>query len=244
MMSSTPPPVDRESVAPGWPPRSGMRLATVVGGILAVLLTAYLAVEAAHVEPLSDPRDSLESAGIEKALVALGLLVADALVPVASSVVMISLGALYGAPLGIALAWAGRFAMALAGFAIGRRAGGLMERVLGPREYARANDLVARRGAFAIVVSRPLPLVAETVTIVAGASGMPWRRAVVASAIGSLPEAVVYGVAGSASVRFDEGAVVWVVMLLVASLFWFADHSLRRRATRGDGRGIAGAGRP
>lgn len=209
-----------------------MRLATAFGAVLGVLLTAYLVVEAAHAGALTDPDASLAGGGLDKALLAVSLLVADALVPVASSVVMISLGALYGAPLGVALAWLGRFAMALVGFAIGRRAGGLMARVLGQRDHRRAKSLVERRGAFAIVVSRPLPLVAEAVTIFAGASGMPWRRAVVASAIGSLPEAVVYGLAGSLSAQFDEGAVVWGAMLLVASSFWLAEQTMRRRSAR------------
>ncbi len=194
-----------------------------------MLLTAYLAVEALDVAVLSDPEDDLSGGGSEMALLAVGLLVADALVPVASSVVMISLGSLYGAPLGIGLAWVGRFAMALAGFAIGRRAGGLMPRLVGESDRARVTELVERRGVLAIIVSRPLPLVAETVTIVAGASGMPWRKAVAGAAIGSLPEAVVYGLAGSLSSRFDHGAAVWLVLLLVASLFWLAERASRSR---------------
>ena len=207
-----------------------MRLASVSGAILAALLTAYLAVEAANPALLVDPDDSLAGGGFDRGLLAVVLLIVDAVVPVASSVVMISLGALFGAPLGIALAWLGRFGMAIAGFAIGRRASGLMRRLLGEHEHARARALVERRGAFAIVLSRPIPLVAETVTIIAGASGMPWRRALLASAVGTLPEAVVYGLAGSLSARFDEGAVVWIVMLLVASTFWLAEQFVRRRA--------------
>jgi uncharacterized membrane protein YdjX (TVP38/TMEM64 family) len=209
-----------------------MRLATAFGAVFGVLLTAYLLVEAVHAGALTDPDDSLARGGFDKALLAVSLLVADALVPVASSVVMVSLGALYGAPLGIALAWLGRFAMAMVGFAIGRRAGGLMARVLGGRDHRRARSLVERRGAFAVVVSRPIPLVAEAVTIFAGALGMPWLKAVIASAIGSLPEAVVYGLAGSLSARFDEGAAVWGAMLLVASSFWLAEHAMRRRSGR------------
>jgi uncharacterized membrane protein YdjX (TVP38/TMEM64 family) len=205
------------------------RLWVIAAGIVAVLLTAYLVVEAVHVATLTDPDRSLRGGGADNALLAVALLVVDALVPVASSVVMISLGALYGAPLGIALAWVGRFAMALFGFAIGRRGGPLMRRVLGDAEAERARGLVERRGALAIVASRPVPLVAETVTIVAGASGMPWRTATVAAAIGSLPEAVVYGLAGSLSARFEEGAVVWCVLLAVVVGFWLGERMLGRR---------------
>jgi uncharacterized membrane protein YdjX (TVP38/TMEM64 family) len=218
------------------------RFWTIFGAILALLLTTFLVVEAVHVAALVDPRESLHGEGAGPALLGVGLLVSDAVLPVPSSVVMLSLGALYGAPLGIALAWCGRFAMALVGFAIGRRGGPLMARYIGEREEARARDLVERRGAIAIVASRPLPLVAETVTIVAGASGMPWRRAIVASAVGSLPEAVAYGLAGGVSASFKDAAFVWGFFLLVASAFWLVERAAARRAGGGGGAGSAGGG--
>jgi uncharacterized membrane protein YdjX (TVP38/TMEM64 family) len=205
------------------------RFWTIFGAIVAILLTTYLVVEAVHLAALADPRDSLRGGGVGKAVLGVGLLVSDAVLPVPSSVVMLSLGAIYGAALGIALAWIGRFGMALVGFAIGRRGGPLMARRIGAREEARARALVERRGAIAIVATRPLPLIAETVTIVAGASGMPWRTAVVASAIGTLPEAVAYALAGSVSASFKNAAVVWGFFLLIVTVFWVAERRLAKR---------------
>lgn len=196
----------------------------LAGGLVALLATAYLAAEALDVALLTEPDERVESGGAGAALLALGLLMVDAVAPVASSVVMISLGAVYGAATGIALAWLGRLAMALVGFAIGRRGGPIVERVVGERERARADALLEHRGALAIVLSRPVPLLAEAVTILAGASRMPWRRAVVASAVGSLPEAAVYGAAGGASAGFEEGAVVWAVVLAVAGALWLVER--------------------
>jgi hypothetical protein len=68
--------------------------------IFALLLTAYLLVEALDVALLADPRPQLRDGGLTGAALGVGLLVADQLIPVPSSVVMISLGALYGAPAG------------------------------------------------------------------------------------------------------------------------------------------------
>ena len=211
------------------------RYLTVAGAVLTFFLTTWLVVEALRIPALTDPEPTLDRGGAEAAFLGLGLLVADALVPVASSVVMIALGSLYGAPAGIALALAGRTAMALLGFAIGRRGGRLMERVRGD-DRARAEALLERRGALAIVISRPIPLVGETVMVLAGASNMPWRRAALAALVGSLPEAVVYGLAGDLSASFSQGAVVWSALLAVAIAFWLVQRRAAvqpERATRG-----------
>jgi uncharacterized membrane protein YdjX (TVP38/TMEM64 family) len=203
-----------------------MRYLTAAGGVLAFFVTTWLLVEALRIPALTDPEPTLDRGGAEAALLGLTLLVVDALVPVASSVVMIALGSIYGAPLGIALALAGRTAMALLGFAVGRHGGRLMDRVRG-EDRARAEALLERRGALAIVISRPIPLIGETVMVLAGASSMPWRTAALAALAGSLPEAVVYGLAGDLSASFSEGAVVWAALLAVAIAAWL----VQRRAS-------------
>jgi hypothetical protein len=64
-------------------------------------------------------------------------------------------------------------------------------------------------GALAVLASRPLPLLAETVAIVAGASSLRWSRAMLAAALGSLPEAVAYSLAGSIAPTFENAGVIW-----------------------------------
>jgi uncharacterized membrane protein YdjX (TVP38/TMEM64 family) len=100
------------------------------------------------------------------------------------------------------------------------------------RDRERAEALLERRGALAIVVSRPIPLLAETVTVLAGASRMPWRRAALAAVIGSLPEAVAYGLAGDLSASFGEGAIVWVLFVAIVAAFWLAERYAGERAAR------------
>lgn len=203
----------------------------VAGAVFAFFATTWLVVEALSVSVLVEPGASLDRGGAGAALLGVGLLVADAILPVPSSVVMIALGSLYGAPAGIALSLAGRTAMALAGFGLGRRGGWIMHGVR-HRDRQRAEALLERRGALAIVVSRPVPLLAETVTVLAGASQMPWRRAALAAVIGSLPEAVAYGLAGDLSARFGDGAVVWTLFVAVVVAFWLAERYAGGRAAR------------
>lgn len=206
------------------------RSSLVVAAVLGLFLTSYLLVEAIGVTFLEDPRPALEGGGVLGAVVGVGLLVADALLPIPASLVMISLGALYGAAAGVALSLAGRFAMAVAGFAIGRRGGPLLARVVPEWERRYAEDLVGRWGALAIILSRPVPLLAETVVVVAGASGLRWRTGLAAAFVGSIPEALAYALTGAVAASFGNAALIWLGFLLVATLFRLIEARQRMRS--------------
>ncbi len=75
------------------------------------------------------------------------------------------------------------------------------------------------------MVTRPVPLLAETVVILAGASPLPWSRAVVAAVVGALPAAFLYAWAGAMAVRMVNGMVVFAVVLLLTSVLWWAARS-------------------
>jgi uncharacterized membrane protein YdjX (TVP38/TMEM64 family) len=193
---------------------------TVAGGIAGLFLTAFVAVSAVDATLLTDPRSSLD--GSLAGVVGVALLVADSVLPVPSSVVMVSLGALHGPVLGVALALLGRLGCFLAGFWIGRRAGGALLGAVPRAQRERAEALLARRGAFAVVVTRPLPILGDTVAILAGASPMRWRTGALAATAGSLPEAVAYATAGALAASSADAAVVWIAFVVVAGAFWIA----------------------
>lgn len=190
----------------------------------------FAAVEAAGIRTLTNPRPAMEDGGWTAAALGIVLLVVDALLPVPSSIVMVLHGALFGAVTGAAVSFAGRIGAAVVGFAIGRRGGPLLERFAGRDETERANRLLQRWGAVGIVLSRPVPLVAETTMVLAGASSLSWPVALAAAAVGSLPEVVVYALAGSATARFGSTSVIFLSFLAVIALAWTL---LERRARAG-----------
>jgi uncharacterized membrane protein YdjX (TVP38/TMEM64 family) len=215
--------------------------------LAAFFLTMFVVGQALGVTLLDDPRPVLEGGGAIAAALGVGLLVADALLPVPASLVMISLGALYGPLVGTLLSLAGRFGMAVAGFWIGRRGGPLLARAIPAWERAHAQALVDRWGAFAIIASRPVPIVAETTTILAGAAGLRPRTALVAAFVGSIPEAIAYGLVGAAAASFASGALVWLAVLVVAGAFRLVErrHRLRHSvaSTRRTAAEASGGGR-
>lgn len=200
-----------------------MKRYLLIAATLIVFFTIlFVIVEALHMPLLSDPTPWMKHGGVVAACVGVGLLIADVLLPVPSSLVMVAHGALFGVLWGTTLSLIGSVGAAIFGFAIGRRGGRLMERVVTPAERERAGDILARWGTLAVIVTRPVPLLAETVAIMAGATTMTWRSLVLASFAGSLPPALLYALTGAAVADLQNTALMFGVVLLVAGVFWLA----------------------
>jgi uncharacterized membrane protein YdjX (TVP38/TMEM64 family) len=178
---------------------------------------------------LTDPGPWLSRGGWIAAALGVGLLVADVLLPVPSSLVMIAHGALFGVVGGTLLSLVGSLGAGLFGFALGRRGGPLLDRLVPLDERQRANVLLQRWGDLAIVVTRPVPILAETLAILAGTSSMTWGRMTLATFAGSLPAALIYALAGATARRLDNVALVFGLVLAVTGVFWLVGKRLRRR---------------
>ena len=207
-------------------------LFAVAAAVAAVLLASFVVVQALGVTLLDDPRPALGAGGAGAAALGVSLLVADAVLPVPSSLVMISLGALYGPGAGALLSLAGRFGMAVAGLALGRAGARVLVKLIGAERRAYAESLVERFGALAIILSRPVPILAETVVLAAGAAKLRWRVALPAALVGSIPEAVAYGIVGAAATSAANGAFVWLGFLAVGTAFRLVELRQRRKSQR------------
>ncbi|HEV7474183.1 MAG TPA: VTT domain-containing protein [Pyrinomonadaceae bacterium] len=202
------------------------RYLLLMSGLMAFFMILFFIVEALGVPLLSDPTPWMKHGGVLAAALGVGLLIADVLLPVPSSLVMVAHGALFGVVVGTLLSLLGSVGAALFGFAIGRRGGKFLNRAVTPAEQLRANQLLARWGALAIIVTRPIPLLAETVAIMSGASSLGWGTVALASFAGSLPPALLYALTGAAVANFQSVVLMFGVVLLVTGLFWLIGRLL------------------
>ena len=143
-----------------------------------------------------------------------GVLAADLLLPVPSSMVATLGGAELGIALGTCCAWLGMTAGSLAGWWLGKTAGGRALARLEPAERAELARQQHRLGPLLVVLSRPLPLVAEAAALVAGAAGMRLLDFFVAVAAGNLAIAFVWSAAGALGARADS--LQWMLALSLA----------------------------
>lgn len=203
------------------------RYALLAAAMMILFLALFGLAEWLHVPLLTDPDPWLSRGGWIAAAIGFGLLVSDVLLPVPSSLVMIAHGALFGVVGGTLLSLAGSLGAALFGFALGRRGGPLLTRLIPADERRRADALLQRWGNLAVVVTRPVPILAETLSILAGASPMGWGSMIAATLAGSLPAALLYAATGATARNLDSVAWVFALVLAVAGLFWLAGRYVK-----------------
>ncbi|MEJ7900967.1 MAG: VTT domain-containing protein [Thermomicrobiales bacterium] len=202
----------------------------VVSGLIAgFVLVSFLLVEALGVPLLVDPTDRFEGGGLGAAALGVGLLLVDVLIPVPSSIVMTTQGALFGIVGGTVLGTIGSVGATLVGFAIGRRGSRFINRYVGSGEQDQSRSLIHRLGPLAIIVTRPLPILAETTAIVAGSTPMTWRQVITGALIGCLPAATVYSAAGAFASAVATGLLVFPLVIVLAALFWGIGWIVERR---------------
>ncbi|HEY0144066.1 MAG TPA: VTT domain-containing protein [Thermoanaerobaculia bacterium] len=187
-------------------------------GIAATLLVVFLAVSAADISLLTDPSRVMGGAHPFAALAGVLLLIADVFLPVPSSLIMVGHGALFGIATGTLLSLVGSTASALTAFAVGRAGNGLIRRFVSPREHERAGAMLERWGLVAIVITRPIPILAETVAILAGSSPVTWPRMLVAAAAGSIVPAAAYAWAGAHAQGVGMQTVIFFGVLAVTAV--------------------------
>lgn len=132
------------------------------------------------------------------AVVCFGLLATDVLLPVPSSFVAVVSGKALGLIGGTALNWVGITLGHLLGFWLARRFGRpIVVRFAGEAGTERAEDLWNRGRVIGIVLSRPVPVLAESLSMFAGLTSMDWKRYAMIIAMANLPHSFIYAWAGS-----------------------------------------------
>jgi uncharacterized membrane protein YdjX (TVP38/TMEM64 family) len=195
--------------------------------IAVVLLVMFGIAMASGVSLFEDPTPLLRGGKVLAAIAGVLLLVADVFLPVPSSLVMVAHGALFGLTVGTILSLVGCVAAALTGFAVGRAGNDAIRRWVTPAEHDRAGAMLRRWGVVAIAVSRPVPILAETIAILAGSSPLTWRQVAVSAAVGSLVPSLAYAWAGAHATGVVNHALVFGGVLAVTGVLWAIGRSIR-----------------
>lgn len=150
------------------------------------------------------------------ALTGAGLLAADALLPVPSSIVGTMLGARLGFGPGALAAFAGMMAGQVLAYAVSRW---LLRR--------RTGALPAAPTLAVVFLSRPVPVLAEAVAIAAGAARVSWPQFLLACGAGNLVYAAALALNGAellAGSLLGPGLVLPMLLPVAGWLLWRAMH--------------------
>ncbi|MEM7132819.1 MAG: VTT domain-containing protein [Chloroflexota bacterium] len=209
------------------------------GTILLALLVIFILFEQANLPILQIPDRFMEAQSISMALLSIALLILDIFLPIPASLIMIANGAMYGLLLGTLLSLIGSVGATLTGFAIGKRSRTwVANHMVSEQQMDAAQEMFARWGMVAIIITRPMPLLAETTAIVAGTSGMSVQQLLISAIAGALPTAAIYALVGNFAMRFHSAMWSFLLVMGVATIFWlltygrFQNESFSKRDQR------------
>ena len=146
------------------------------------------------------------------------VLASDIILPVPSSIVMYMNGYVLGWPGGSANSLLALMTGAVAGYYLGKFTS------LGVRskENERANIILLKYGSLAILISRGIPIISESVCIVCGYNRMPFKNYFILNFFGYIPLCFLYAFCGS--IGFDENTflISFACSIGISAVFWVA----------------------
>ncbi len=195
---------------------SSLRWTLIAFGLLACILIPFALFD----EPLSTwtlarLRDQ-SGAGVFLWIV--GALAADVFLPIPSSIVSTLSGVLLGFPKGLAASWLGMTTGSFLGYWFGKTAGKeIVRATVGPKELDRVAALFQRLGPWAIIVSRPVPVLAEASVIAAGSFRMAFPSFALTAVLSNLGISAVYAYTGAMQ-RTDSFLLVFLAAIALPGI--------------------------
>jgi len=196
------------------------RFLTVICLIMTMLLVLFVVTEYSRIEFLTDPTPWLNKNSPGTALLSILLLSADIVIPVPSSIMMTVNGLLFGIWLGTVISLLGGLGAAFTGFCLGRWMTPVVQGWFSQEEWEQAQRFLAAWGSVGIIITRPIPILAETMSIAAGTS-LSCQQVLLSSFLGLLPIALLYSLSGAMATDLITSFAAFVISLAVAGIFWW-----------------------
>jgi uncharacterized membrane protein YdjX (TVP38/TMEM64 family) len=194
-----------------------MRWAVLWVVLIALILLPFFLFEARF----NALAEQITSNGTSRWLAASGifaLLALDVFLPVPSSIVSTAAGVLFGVFRGAFIVWSGMMTGCLLAYIVGVRAVGAARWIVGAENLARSEALMRKYGESAIVLCRPVPVLAEATVIFAGIVRAPFARFTGLTAVSNLGIALGYAAFGAFSMRINSFVVAFLGALLLPGI--------------------------
>jgi len=127
----------------------------------------------------------------------IGLLAADIFLPVPSSAVITYAGGKLGLVPATLVSWLGLSVGTIVGFGLARIFGETLARRFSEADdITRLSDFTKRHGPVALILTRPLPILAEACVLISGTGRLSWRRFLPPVLVSNLFLALTYSACG------------------------------------------------
>jgi uncharacterized membrane protein YdjX (TVP38/TMEM64 family) len=198
-----------------------MRWALLIGLMFALIIIPFLIFEK-QFEALGTWLAEGHASGLASASIIAALLALDVFLPVPSSIVSTGAGVLLGFWRGAAVIWIGMTVGCAIGYAFGAKAAGAARRMVGDDGLARASTIMDRHGSWALVVCRPIPVLAESSVVFAGLVHSPLQSFVWMTTLSNLGIALAYAAVGAYSMEVQSFLLTFAAALALPGLAMLA----------------------
>jgi uncharacterized membrane protein YdjX (TVP38/TMEM64 family) len=210
------------------------RLVIVLAIILAVVVTVYSILITRQFfvgTDLAQLGSQIKGFGIWAPLVTFGLIFLCIIVPpfpLPIPPIEIIAGALFGFVPGVILVWLAQFTASLTAFDLTENVpDSFLGHVLGSRFSVPYKKFIERRGAFAVFVARATMTAPFSVSYLAGLSKVKFKGFAIATALGIIPEVVIFVYSGSLVIHylgldFWYVFIIFIVIGITPVLIWLA----------------------
>jgi uncharacterized membrane protein YdjX (TVP38/TMEM64 family) len=152
-------------------------------------------------------------------LILFGLLATDIVLPVPSSTVSTACGYILGLWPGIIVSWAGMSLACFLGYILAAYFGRpLTDRLVGKTEVSRLEALSRKHGNWAIIIARPVPVLAEASVLFAGLGGMRLSHLMFLTGLSNAGISAVYVAVGAFSMSTGSFALALLASILLPLL--------------------------
>jgi uncharacterized membrane protein YdjX (TVP38/TMEM64 family) len=206
------------------------RLLTISLFLVVFILISFGIVSALDIGALNDPAWIYRLPRWAAIAVSVGLLTADVLIPIPASLIMIANGAYFGIVGGTIVSLSGAMTSVFFGWYIGKAASKKLQRFIGKEDRTLAKRFMETWGSLAVIISRPIPVLSEAVSILCGTLGYSPGRMAWMSVIGYLPPTVIFSIAGAEAREAETGWISFLIVMVVSVVIWVAGTWLKSSA--------------
>jgi len=115
---------------------------------------------------------------------------------------------------GMAVIWIGMAIGCAIGYAFGARAAGAARRLVGADSLVKAGKVMERHGSWALVICRPIPVLAESSIVFAGLVRSPLTPFIWLTTLSNLGIAIAYAAVGAFSMKTES--FLWTLVGAIA----------------------------
>lgn len=184
--------------------------------IVSVIIISFLLfddVEYFFINMLKEASDNIKT----YTAISFFVLASDILLPVPSSIVMFTNGYVLGTVYGSVLSLFSLMTASIIGYYLGKFTS------LGFKSKSddKANNIMARYGALSILITRGIPVLAETICIICGFNKMPFKKYMIYNIAGYIPLCLLYAFCGSIGYDKNIFLISFACSILISAFFWF-----------------------